>query len=83
MSKKKKSTTPGPAATEPKRVDDKFEFAPLEAALRFLEERRVAYDESTKNYRLRDEASSTWLSLNGNALKRVMKQWMKIGRAHV
>ena len=57
-------------------MDDKFEFAPLEAARRFLEERRVAYDESTKNYRLRDEASSTWLSLNGNALKRVMKQWM-------
>lgn len=76
MSKKKKPATPGPAATGPKRVDDHYEFAPLEAARRFLEARSVAYDVGAKLYRLRDEATSTWQSLNSNALKRVMKQWM-------
>jgi P4 family phage/plasmid primase-like protien len=76
MIKKKKSATHDPAATGSKRVDDKFELAPLEAARRFLDDRHVAYDVGAKNYRLRDEATSTWLSLNGNALKRVMKQWL-------
>lgn len=57
-------------------MDDHYEFAPLEAARRFLEARSVAYDVGAKNYRVRDEATSTWLSLGGNALKRVMKQRM-------
>ena len=76
MKQQKKPATPGPAATGSKCVDDHYELAPLEAARRFLDDRRVAYDVGAKNYRVRDEATSTWLSLGGNALKRVMKQWL-------
>lgn len=85
MTKKKKPATPGSAAAKPQRVDDVppvYELAPLEAARRFLEHRSVSYDESAKSYWLREETTASWQRLNGNALKRVMKQWLRARCGH-
>ena len=54
-----------------------MDLAPLEAALRFIGDRPVAYHESQKRYHLFDSAARRWEDLTGNQLQRELKRWMQ------
>lgn len=53
-----------------------MDLAPLEAALRFIADRSVAFHESQKRYHLFDSAARRWENLTTNQLQRELKRWM-------
>ena len=60
-----------------------MDLAPLEAALRFIDDRSVAYHGSEKCYHLLDATARRWKNLTSNQLQRAFKQWIRQRWSHI